>query len=206
MYMDLGIFDINNVLPLDVLVERGFTDDEKETYLVGYNKVRKTQGLFIDMETVDRSANMSSVFCITDARPLHYKTYNGMARYDMRQLYLACGDITEVVFVDKFLYDYSQWEKICKNSVLGPFVEKWRKEQRLSVKSSMFNVLLDDALDPTSKTKTSSAKYLLEKYYDPNTKNAKQKLKDKEKDNADLIMIREDEERLSDLFVKGKMN
>lgn len=190
------IFDEKNILTLRELLVRGLTPNEKEEWLVARNKVRKTNALFLETSKESRGENFDSIYTLVDCRPLHYKIYNGMVRYDLAQLYLGCDDITEHEFANKFLYDTHQWEKMCKNTVLEEYIKEWRKEQRLKVKSMMFGVILDDALDAGSKTKTSSAKYLLEKYYDPNTKNNKQVKKEKDEDVRELMDIQEDRARL----------
>ena len=65
-------------------------------------------------------------------------------------------------------------------------------------------VASDDALDSGSKTKTSSAKYLLEKYYDPasSNKNHREAKRQKEEDKEKLIVMKEDKARL----LKGLRN
>lgn len=191
------IFDIDCVMPLEALVQRGLTEEEKSIWLVGHNKVRLTTGLFIDHNTTSlNDDNFSSVYTLQDCKPIHYKNYNGMVRYDLKQLYLACGDITEVEFISKFMYDVAHWEKLCSNKVYNKIITKWRELQRLKVKSQMFGVILEDAHDPLSRTKTSSAKYLLDKYYDPTTPNNKQNKKDKDEDKRKIMDISEDKERI----------
>ncbi len=159
------IFDVECTLPLHKLVERGLTESEKNLWLVADRKIRKSKGLFINLDSTDRSSNFTSIYTLVDARPLHYKDYNGMVRYDLKQLYLACGDLTEVEFVSKFLYDASHWEKLCSNKLLMKnHISVWRQELKKNLESEMISVLLTDAVDVESKSKTTSAKYLLEKY------------------------------------------
>lgn len=187
-------------MDLDVLVLRGLTLEEKDHFFtVGRNKNRKTKKIFVDY-CDDKETNTTAIYTTYNCLPLHYKiSDNGVVRYDLKQLYLACEDITEQEFVDKFLYDMRQWEKITRGLLFKDLVAEWRKEQRHKVKSQMFGVLLNDALDPGSKTKTSSAKYLLEKYYDPTTKSGKQSVKEKKEENSLILeTLKEDADRLKD--------
>lgn len=186
-------------LSLTQLILRGLTNEEKELYTVRHNKQRATKGLFYDFDT----SNPLCVYTLHDCRPFHYRVVNDVVRYDMRQLYLGCDDITEFRFIDKFLYDKHQWERLCGSYVFKPHIKSWREEQRLKVKSDMFNILLQDASDVSSKTKTSSAKYLLEKYYDPKTPTNRQSARDKKEDNR---LLTEDKKRISEGFlsISGK--
>ena len=134
-----SIFDYSNKLSLFDLLDRGLTEEEKNYWLVGARKVRKTKALFIDMESDDRSSNFWSIYTLVDSRPLHYKDYNGMVRYDLKQLYLGCKDITEVEFVSKFMYDQSHWDKICGNKyIYENYVSLWREELKTKLESEIW--------------------------------------------------------------------
>lgn len=187
------LHELESPLSLYEIIDRGLTPEEKELYCVGPNKQRRTKSLFYDF-----NKDGASVFTLQDCRPNHYKIgINGLIVYDMRQLYLGVDDITEWQFIHKFLYDKHQLDSLLKSYDIRPHLENWRNEQRLKVKSNMFNILLDDASDRYSKTKTQSAKYLLEKYYDPATKNNKQPRKEKEEDKRYLV---EDHARILESF------
>lgn len=175
------------------LLVRGLTLEEKELYLVTCNKVRKTKAIVSDY-----NKEGEVVFTLKDCRPSYYNvTANGLIVYDLRQLYLGVDDITEFKFIDKFMYDKHQWEKIAESFEFKDQVKSWRDEQRLKVKSDMFNILLDDANDKASKTKTQSAKYLLEKYYDPKTSDNQQTRKEKQEDKQILVS---DHQRILESF------
>ena len=75
--------------------------------------------------------------------------------------------------------------------VIKPYVDIWRQELKAKVRSDMFSVILEDALDPLSKTKTASAKYLLDKYMDPSTATAKKKSKSDNRKELDQKILDE---------------
>lgn len=188
-----SLFSNPDPIPFSVLVERGLTKEEKEIHLVGAQKQRYTKSLFYEKDP----ENQTAIYTLFDCRPLHYRIIRGLPRYDLRQLYLGVDDITEWNFIERFLYDKDQWEKLQASKEFMAHIKEWRNEQRLRVKSEMFDVLLRDAKDVRSSTKTTSAKYLLEKYYDPTTKNEKQPRKEKEEDNRLLVA---DKERILSSF------
>lgn len=155
----------------------------KEKHLVtGTNRQRLTKGLYWDFSYDVPSRRHLALFTVQDCRPSYFIIRDGVPRYDLRQLYLLVNDHTEYEFVKRFMWDEKHWEKVSNAPLVKPYVETWRKELKAKVRSEMVSVLIGDALDPDSKTKTSSAKYLLDKFADPKTPASSRKTKDKTED------------------------
>ena len=199
------MIDITKPIDLETLVLRGLTSEEKAHYFLTRNQVRRTKAIFHEYvgngSSEELDVDVSSLYTTYDCNPLHYKKIkNGTVRYDLKQLYMAVGDPTEELFIKKFLYDLKQWERICANKLFAPMIEEWRKELRLKIKSQMFDVLVSDALDPDSKTKTSSAKYILDRFYDPKTgSKIKKKVTDQDnKEAAESSFVLEDIKRMKE--------
>ena len=77
-------------------------------------------------------------------------------------LYMEENDITEARFVQKYLYDWEQWEKIVNSAIWRDEVKRWRKDLKAHIMGTLFDELLTDALSG-SKSSKSSAKFLVDK-------------------------------------------
>ena len=118
------LHELKEPISLIKLIERGLTKEEKELYCLGVNKQRRTKAMFYDFNKDD-----PTVYTLQDCRPLHYQIgINGLLVYDMRQLYLGVDDITEFRFIDRFLYDKHQWEKMYESFSIKPDIDVWRSE------------------------------------------------------------------------------
>jgi hypothetical protein len=131
---------------------------DKSRFL-GDNGARLTKGLFLEYADPDRPNE-----------PL----YRLSRKYDgplpsLYHLYMDCKDITEAKFVENYLYDLRHWEMLCRTPFFRDEIAEWRKELALMLRYDAVRFLERDA-SSTSKTATSSAKYLLDKVYKvPNT-------------------------------------
>jgi len=124
----------------------------KNKYL-GANGVRLTKQLFIEYDYVsDRDYAVYSIS--REDKEVNGKTYPSLYR-----LYMETNDVTEAKFVNLYLYDWEQWEKLQKQ--FGEEIELWRQDLRHSVTSEMVGLLLSDARSE-SKSSMASAKYLLD--------------------------------------------
>lgn len=199
---------LTNIRDLDELVSNGLSYEDKLTFLTtGPNKYRLTKGLFWEFSHDYPARRDYALFTLQDTGSSYFLIKEGIPRYNMKKLYDLCNDHTEHTFITKFMWDERHWDKVVNAPLISPHIDNWRKDLRLKIKSSMYDVLLQDALDESSKTKTSSARYLLEKYLDPKTgkkQTSKQKLQDKEEllNKQNLLVLDEDYDRVT----KGNLN
>jgi hypothetical protein len=78
------------------------------------------------------------------------------------RLYMDLEDETEYVFATTYLDGYEHWEMLCNCTWFQPYIERWRKELTLKLTAKRLKILITDSMDETSKSKTSSTKYLIE--------------------------------------------
>lgn len=113
--------------------------------------VRYLKALFYETTLADKSTVLYTL------KDQDHQGYPSLYR-----LYLACEDWTEHTFATSYLDGWEHWEQLCKCNWFKPYIEAWRKELETILKARLLNRLLEDAHDTTSKTSTSSAKFLLQ--------------------------------------------
>ena len=128
---------------------------DKQKFL-GAGGVRLVLSLFYEYRHLVK--NDTAVYTLSNTD----KEVDGKVYPSLFRLYMETADITEGAFVEKYLYDWKQWELLQQNKILAPYIEMWRTELRKKVRSEMMGVVYRDALNPESKTATTSAKYILE--------------------------------------------
>ena len=82
-------------------------------------------------------------------------------------LYMECGDLTEYKFAMSHLDGWEHWEMLTSCSWFQPFVERWRRELELSVRSSALANILAVAKDSANPTSYHANKYLLDGQWRP---------------------------------------
>lgn len=125
---------------------------------VNSNNTRLVLGLFIEWDN-DRS---NAVYTISRKD----KIVDGTVYPSLYRLYMETGDITEAKFVENYLYDQEQWERLCGNAHLKDEIARWRQELRLRLQGQLVDQLMSDAFSG-SKSSMSSAKYLLDHVVKP---------------------------------------
>lgn len=120
-----------------------------------------TKGLFIEFHTEDKEQQAIYTLSNTD------KVVDGVVYPSLYRLYMETNDLTEAEFISKYLYNNEHWERLQRTRFLSAEIPKWRKELKVRLYGRMVKLLLSDAEDPHSKTKTASAKYLIDKIVKP---------------------------------------
>ena len=77
-------------------------------------------------------------------------------------LYMSEEDITEARFVDIYLHDWYQWNKIASSSLYRDEITKWRTDLKARLLGRLVDTLVNDAFSESRSAK-SSAKYLVDK-------------------------------------------
>lgn len=111
----------------------------------------KTLSLFLEI-AYDKDA----IFTLKD----YDHSYNDKTYTSLKRLYLEESDPTEYRFATKYLAGWDHWQRICGNKVLSQYVEKWRHELELKLRSEGVQHILDSA---RSKGNWQAAKFFAEK-------------------------------------------
>lgn len=85
-----------------------------------------TQSLFLEIGYTD-----AAVYTLKD----NDFTYNGRYLYSIKRLYLEIADPTEYEFATTCFIGWSHWERICENKVLRRYIDEWRKELEVKLRS-----------------------------------------------------------------------
>ncbi len=123
--------------------------DEKGRYIV--------QGLFLE----DRYNTNLAVYTLAGED----KNYKGTIFPSLKRLYLEMADPEEYAFATTYLYDWPHWQRMCKNSIVGKEIEKWREELILSLRSEAISSVVDQALNNGS---FQAAKWIAEEGWSKN--------------------------------------
>lgn len=83
---------------------------------------------------------------------------------NLRSLYISfcVDDPTEVEFAEAVFGDWEYWSHLSSISWMKAELDKWREVAAVKRKAKAFTTLIRDASDSKSRTKTTSAKYLIE--------------------------------------------
>lgn len=81
-------------------------------------------------------------------------------------LYMSHGDILEYSFAKTYLDGWEHWKMLCECSWFKPYVERWREELELKIRSSALYLTIEDA-NSTSRSASNSRRFLLERGWAP---------------------------------------
>ncbi len=117
--------------------------------------IRYTKELFFEMTLADKTNVLYTL-----------KEDDHMGYPSIFRLYLEEEDPTEYTFATKYFEGVDHWEKLCTSNWFTPYLVKMRHALELKLKSHAFASIKRDALDPESKSSSSSAKFILERGYE----------------------------------------
>lgn len=89
-------------------------------------------------------------------------TKDGRKYPSLYKLYLACEDLTEYSFAEKYLDGWDHWCKLCAAEWFKPYVQRWRTELELKIKSRALKNIQAEAAGQT-KSSFNANKWLAEK-------------------------------------------
>lgn len=115
-----------------------------------------TKGLFFETTLADKS---SCLYSLKDRD--HPEGYPSLYR-----LYMETNDPTEYRFATTYLDGWEHWEYLCRLNWFKEYVDRWRKELDLRMKSQALAKIMTEA-KTGSKESFSANKYLLEKGWEP---------------------------------------
>jgi len=109
----------------------------------------RTLSLFLETNTTNNPA----MFTLKDDD----YTKDGVNYLSLKQIYLSFDDPTEWEFVQYVFGNWRHWERICKNRILREYIDQWRMEQEIKLRSKGIRSVVGLAKD-----KESAAKWLAE--------------------------------------------
>lgn len=81
----------------------------------------------------------------------------------LRRLYVEMGDLTEYNFANAFFYNIDHWLRLTECSWFKPYLNAWRKELELKVRSDALRAVMDEAKNEGSRNSYAANRFLLEK-------------------------------------------
>jgi hypothetical protein len=120
---------------------------------------RYLKGLFYETTLANK---FSVVYTLKDQDHLSFPS--------LYRLYLEANDPTEYRFALEHLDGWEHWEMLCSCTWFKPYVERWRRELELRLKSESLARIMREA-KTNSKESFTANRYLLEKGWEAKDKN-----------------------------------
>lgn len=92
-----------------------------------------TNGLFLEIHYPD-----TALFTLKEE---DYE-YKGKLYPSLKRLYLECEDVIEYDFATKYLCGWRHWQRMIANKMIRPYIEDWRNELQLKLRSRSFKEIL----------------------------------------------------------------
>lgn len=128
-----------------------------KTKLKANNGMPLTQGLFLEIGYTD--------YAVYTTKEQDYE-YKGVVYPSIKRLYLEMEDVGEYEFATTYFLSWDHWQRICNNKQVLEFVETWRYELELKLRSRALKLICKKA---EGEKGISAAKYLAEKGWDKRT-------------------------------------
>jgi len=154
---------------------------------LGTNGHRLIKQLFIEFRWDNKETDYALYTLAKEDKEVDGTVYPSLYR-----LYMETGDPTEGAFVEKYFYDRQQWEQLCNAHFFKDLVLEWRSDLALKLSSNLVNILVSDARDPLSKSRTTSAKYLLENIINQKSNSSKRGRPKRNVDRGNVISLSEE--------------
>lgn len=94
------------------------------------------QGLFLELNY--------EPYCVYSLRDEH-TTYQDKLYPSLGKLYVELEDPTEYEFANKYLYNWSHWQKLQTNKTLAKYIDQWREELEYRLRSKATKNMLEAA-------------------------------------------------------------
>lgn len=95
-----------------------------------------TQSLFLELGYTDKS--------IYTLKEFDYE-YKGHIYPSIKQLYLNSDDPTEYKFANECFLSWKHWMRICENKVIRKYVDEWREELEIKLRSRAIRQAMESA-------------------------------------------------------------
>lgn len=114
------------------------------------NGLAYTKGLFQEMATTEDTV----LYTLKDQ-----DTYGLPSLY---RLYMEVADPTEYRFATQYMDGWGHWEDLCLCPWFKPYIDRWRRELEVRIRSEALNRITREAMDGNEKTLMQSNRYLAE--------------------------------------------
>lgn len=117
-----------------------------------------------------------SLFREYGGEPLTLSKHEMEGCINLRSIYFSfcVDDPTEYVFAKEVFGDWGYWAHLREISWVKKEVDEWRKAVEVERKSKAFRSLVQDATNPDSRSRVTSAKYLIEEPWKGKSKTVRQ--------------------------------
>lgn len=153
--------------------------------------ILKTTSLFTDF-----FSQQEPLYTLRDKEHKH----NGQVYPSLYKLYMEMSDITEYDFANTYFESYQHWKLVCDHPEIKPYIDRWRAELELKVKSMALKEIIAQANAEDPKKRLEASKYLYEKVYvtkETKGRPSKQQIKEEAMKQAMLSnTILDDHERI----------
>lgn len=107
-----------------------------------------------------------------EGAPLSLSKHEQDGCINLRHIYIShcVDDPTELMFAEAVFGDWEYWDHLRQVKWMAEQVAKWREVVEVKRKARAFSTIIEDASDPKSRSKVSSAKYLIEEPWKGKTK------------------------------------
>ncbi len=112
-----------------------------------------TQSLFLEIGYSDMA-----IYTLKDEDHV----YKGKLYPSIKKLYLKMEDPTEYKFASTYLLGWSHWKRIGENKALRRFIDEWREELELQLRSKAVGAMIESAREGNYQ----AAKWLADKGWD----------------------------------------
>lgn len=151
---------------------------------------RLTKGLFYETVLADKSTVLYT---------LKEQDHEGYP--SLKRLYLECADPTEYKFATAYLDSWSHWVELCKCTWFQEYLELWRAELELKVKSKALYLITEEASNDLSKSKFAANKFLLEGGWKPKeTQTSRRGRPSKQEIKTEASRIAQEDELVREAF------
>ena len=118
------------------------------------SKLRNTQNVYLTTGLFNKP---DSPYTLSDE--------DSLTKPSLRKLYLEERDPLEHTFANKYLYNWEHWQTLCSCDWFKPYVESWRKELEVQIRSEALVKVVEEAKDPSNRNYFQALRYLLDKGY-----------------------------------------
>lgn len=87
-----------------------------------------TQSLFFEICGSDKS---KAIYTLKE----HDHEVNGVTYKSLKRIYLSYANPHEYEFATENFYSWRHWERVCKNGLIAPYVQEWRDELEIKLRS-----------------------------------------------------------------------
>lgn len=126
--------------------------------MIDYSKLKddkqrlRTQSLFYELNGIK-----DAIFTLKED---DYEAH-GKKLVSLKKLYLEIADPTEYEFAKTVFGSWKHWQRLCANAIIRPYIDEWREELEIKIRSQAIKSILQTARDEGSKG-TQAAKWLAE--------------------------------------------